>query len=296
MAGGSLTGVDVIRQIYQMLEEGIPKWAILPTNAHDVGNMFSYFMMSSGAPALDRLVDKHLQNATITIYFRDYSHDTIMGALQQAKDYIAAHPLEKVDFKLAGGLFGILAAVNEEVAWSYRWNLLLVLVTVFILSFLTYWSLAGALIVMIPSIVAQPLTEAIMYWANIDMNINSLPIAAIGIGIGIDYGYYVLSRITEESVRFTDIDLAIEEALMTTGRAILFTGTTLTASVIFWLFFPMRVQAEMALLLTLILFLHIVGALVFIPATVSLLKPRFVTATAPAAEPAVLQESKATVS
>ena len=116
-----------------------------------------------------------------------------------------------------------------------------------------------------------------MYWTSIDMNINSLPIAAIGIGIGIDYGYYVLSRITEEYSRFLDFDQAIEEALMTTGRAILFTGTTLTASVIFWLFFPMKFQAEMAFLLTLILFLHVVGALVFIPSTVSLLKPHFAT-------------------
>jgi predicted RND superfamily exporter protein len=276
MAGGSVSGVDVIRQLYQMFEEGVPKWAILPSDSHDVGNMFSYFLMSAGAPALDRLVDKSLQHATITIFFHDYSHDTIMGALLRAQDYIAAHPIDKVEFKLASGLFGILAAINDEVAWSYRWNLILVLVTVFLLSFLTYWSVEGALIVMIPSIVAQPLTEAIMYWASIDMNINSLPVAAIGIGIGIDYGYYVLSRIVEEMERFSDVDRAIEEALMTTGRAILFTGTTLTASVIFWLFFPMRFQAEMAFLLTLILFLHIVGALLFIPSIVSLRKPAFV--------------------
>ncbi len=287
-AGGSVSGVDIIRQMYRMFEEGVPKWAILPSDSHDIGNMFSYFLMSAGAPALDRLVDKDLQNATITIFFHDYSYDTITGALHRAKEYIATNPEEKIDFRLAGGLFGILAAVNDEVEWSYRWNLILVLGTVFILSFLTYWSLAGALIVMIPSIVAQPLTEAIMYWANIDMNINSLPIAAIGIGIGIDYGYYVLSRITEEYPRFADVDQAIEEALMTTGRAILFTGTTLTASVVFWLFFPMKFQAEMALLLTLILFLHIVGALLFIPSMVSLFKPRFATAGAEQREPSRL--------
>jgi predicted RND superfamily exporter protein len=296
MAGGSTSGVDIIRQTYQMFEEGIPKWAILPSDSHDVGNMFSYFLMSAGAPALERFVDKDLQNATITIFFRDYTHDTIMGALDRAKEYIAANPVDKLDFRLAGGLFGILAAVNEEVEWSYRVNLYLVLATVFILSFLTYWSLAGALIVMIPSIVAQPLTEAIMYWTNIDMNINSLPIAAIGIGIGIDYGYYVLSRITEEYEHFPDIDQAIEEALMTTGRAILFTGTTLTASVIFWLFFPMKFQAEMALLLTLILFLHIVGALLFIPSMVSLFKPRFATAGAAMSTSAPVQKRKLSVS
>jgi hypothetical protein len=100
-------------------------------------------------------------------------------------------------------------------------------------------------------------------------------VAAVGIGIGIDYGYYVLSRIVEEYRKTPDFDTANSEALMTTGKAIMFTGTTLTAAVIFWLVFPMKFQAEMALLLALLLFFHIVGALVFIPAFVSLLKPRF---------------------
>ncbi|MBI3247772.1 MAG: MMPL family transporter [Deltaproteobacteria bacterium] len=277
MAGGSVSIVDLLRQLYRRFQEGVPKWAVLPSESRDIGNLVGMMLMGDGAGALERFVDKNIQHASITIYFRDYSHDTIMSALRSARDYIDANPIDGIEFRLAGGLIGILAAVNEEVEWSYRVNLYLVLATVFVLSFLTYRSVLGALIVMIPSIVAQPLTEAIMYWTSIDMNINSLPIAAIGIGIGIDYGYYVLSRITEEYGRFRDFDQAIEEALMTTGRAILFTGTTLTASVVFWLFFPMKFQAEMAFLLTLILFLHVVGALVFIPSTVSLLKPRFAT-------------------
>ena len=176
---------------------------------------------------------------------------------------------------LAGGLIGLLAAVNEEIENSYRINLYLVLGTVFVLSYLTYWSLMGAIIVMLPSLIAQPLTEAVMYLWGIDMNINSLPVAAVGIGIGIDYGYYVLSRIVEEYAECQDFDLANERALLTTGRAIFFTGTTLVASVALWIFFPMRFQAEMALLLSLILIFHVVGALIFIPAAVSLLKPRF---------------------
>jgi len=275
LAGGSFSGADVIRQLYQMFEEGVPKWAILPSEPRHIGNLLGFFLQTAGAPGLERLVDRDLQNATVTIYFKDDRRDTVVEAIRLAKEYIAANPVDALDFRLACGVIGMLAAVNEEVEWSYQVNLYLVLAIVFVLSFLTYRSLAGALIVMIPSIVAQPLTEAIMYWTGIDMNLNSLPVAAIGIGIGIDYGYYVLSRITEEYERHVDIDLAIAEALMTTGRAILFTGATLTASVIFWLFFPMKFQAEMAFLLTVILFLHVMGALVFIPSMVSLFRPRF---------------------
>lgn len=275
LVGGSITVTTMARRLYQMFQEGIPKWAIIPDNPRDVGNIFYQFLNTLGADDLDHFIDKTSQNATITVYYKDYNHETVVGSIDMARKFIENNPVENIEFRLAGGLLGILAAVNEEVDWSYKWNLILVMVTVFVLSVLTYASVVGALIVMIPSIVAQPLSEAMMYWLGIDANINSLPVAAVGIGIGIDYGYYVLSRIVEEFQRLGDHDRAIEEALMTTGRAIMFTGTTLTVSVIFWIFFPMKFQSEMAVLLTLLLFLHVVGALAFIPGVVSLLRPRF---------------------
>jgi len=275
LVGGSITITNMARRLYQMFQEGIPKWAIIPDNPRDVGNVFYQFLNTVGADDLDNFLDKNSQNATITVFYKDYNHETVVGSIDMARQFIEANPVENITFRLAGGLLGILAAVNEEVEWSYKWNLILVMVSVFVLSVLTYASVVGALIVMIPSIVSQPLSEAVMYWMGIDANINSLPVAAVGIGIGIDYGYYVLSRIVEEFQRFGDHDRAIEEALMTTGRAIMFTGTTLTASVIFWVFFPMKFQSEMAILLTVLLFFHVVGALAFIPGMVSLLKPRF---------------------
>jgi hypothetical protein len=275
LVGGSITITTMARRLYQMFQEGIPKWAIIPDNPRDVGNIFYQFLNTLGSDDLDMFIDKNSQNATITVFYKDYNHETVVGSIDMARQFIEQNPIENLNFRLAGGLLGILAAVNEEVEWSYKWNLILVMVTVFVLSVLTYASVVGALIVMIPSIVAQPLSEAMMYWMGVDANINSLPVAAVGIGIGIDYGYYVLSRIVEEFQRFGDHDRAIEEALMTTGRAIMFTGTTLTVSVIFWIFFPMKFQSEMAVLLTLLLFLHVVGALAFIPGTVSLLKPHF---------------------
>jgi hypothetical protein len=66
---------------------------------------------------------------------------------------------------------------------------------------------------------------------------------------------------------------------------VIFTGTSLIASVMYWVFFPMKFQAEMALLLVMILLFHVAGALLFIPAAVSILKPRFAKSTAPAPMP-----------
>ncbi len=275
--GGAVTAATLLKKIFRTFHEADPKWEMLPTRNDHVSQLF--FLLTSGTRRgeMDRFFDMNYTNATISVFYRDYTHETIENSITRAKQYIAEHEgdASSVRYRLAGGLIGILAAVNEEVEWSYRVNLILILIVVFLLSYATYVSVTGALIVMLPSLVAQPLSEAVMYLLGIDMNINSLPVAAVGIGIGIDYGYYVLSRIVEELVAGEGFDVAIRRMFETTGKTVLFTGVSLTASIIFWVFFPMKFQAQMALLLVLLLGFHLMGALMFIPPMVSLLKPRF---------------------
>lgn len=278
-AGGSVTATTMLKTIFRVFHEGDPKWEMLPTRNDYIGQLF--FMITAGTRRgeLDRFFSPDYTNATITIFYKNYDHETIKNAIERAKQYIATHtrPQDSVRYRLAGGLFGILAAQIEEVDWSYKVNVPLIFLVIFLLSFLTYWSVMGALIVMLPSIVAQPLCEAVMYLMGIDFNINSLPVAAIGIGIGIDYGYYVLSRIVEEYEVTRDFDEANRRALTTTGEAVMFTGLTITASMVLWLFHPLKFEAQMAFLLMMLMVFHAIGALVFIPAMVSLLRPRFAT-------------------
>jgi uncharacterized protein len=275
--GGTVTATTLLKKIFRTFHEADPKWEILPTRDDHVSQLF--FLLTSGTRRgeMDRFFDMNYTNATIAVFYKDYTHETIEHSIARAKQYIAAHgaDIEGVRYRLAGGLIGILAAVNEEVEWSYRVNLMLILIVVFLLSYATYVSIIGALIVMLPSLVAQPLSEAVMYLFGIDMNINSLPVAAVGIGIGIDYGYYVLSRIVEELSTGVSFDVAIRRMFQTTGKTVLFTGVSLTASIIFWVFFPMKFQADMALLLVLLLGFHLMGALMFIPPMVSFFQPRF---------------------
>jgi predicted RND superfamily exporter protein len=276
--GGTVTAGSLLKKLFRVFHEGDPKWEILPGNNDHVAQLFFLLTSNTRRGEMDRFFDDDYKNATIQVFYKDYTHETIAHSIARAKEYIAAHDEgQAVRYRLAGGLIGILAAVNEEVEWSYRVNLLLILIVVFILSYITYMSVIGALIVMLPSLVAQPLSEATMYLLGIDFNINSLPVAAVGIGIGIDYGYYVLSRMVEELSEGDGFDAAVRRTFETTGKTVLFTGMSLTASIIFWVFFPMKFQAQMALLLVLLLAFHLIGALMFIPPMVALFKPRFAT-------------------
>jgi hypothetical protein len=275
-AGGTLTFTNMIKRIFRMFHEGHPKWEMLPEDPNHLSQIGFQIENSSSPGEMDRWVDYSWTNATITCFYRDYNNELIHRCIDKAKEFIEANPVENVRFRLAGGLIGILAAVNEEVEYSYWASLIAVFVAVFILCILTFRSVAAGFILIIPLAVSQILSEAFMLVKGIDLNINSLPVAAIAVGIGIDYGIYLMARISEEFQASGDYAYANRRALETTGKAIIFTATTLIAGVFFWIFIDLKFQAEMGLLLCLLMFLNMVNALVFVPTLVTVFKPRFV--------------------
>ncbi len=275
-AGGTLTFTNMIKRIFRMFHEGHPKWEMLPEDPRHLSQIGFQIENSSSPGEMDRWVDYSWTNATITCFYRDYNNELIHRCIEKAKEFIEANPVENVRFRLAGGLIGILAAVNEEVEYSYWASLIAVFVVVFILCILTFRSVAAGFILIIPLAVSQILSEAFMLVKGIDLNINSLPVAAIAVGIGIDYGIYLMARISEEYQASSDYNHANRRALETTGKAIVFTATTLIAGVFFWIFIDLKFQAEMGLLLCLLMFLNMVNALVFVPTLVTIFKPNFV--------------------
>jgi len=275
-AGGSLTFTNLIKRIFRMYHEGNPRWEMIPDDPRHLGQI-GFLVASNTSPGeMNRWLDPTWTNATITCFYKEVNNEGIHRAIDQAKAFIADHPSEKIRFRLAGGLMGILAAVNEEVEYSYWASLLVVFVAVFLLCVATFRSVTAGLVLIIPLAVSQILSEVFMLLAGIDLNINSLPVAAIAVGIGIDYGIYLLARISEEFQATGDYGAANRRAVETTGKAIIFTATTLIAGVIFWVFIDLKFQAEMGMLLALLMFLNMVDALILIPSLVRIFRPRFV--------------------
>jgi predicted RND superfamily exporter protein len=111
---------------------------------------------------------------------------------------------------------------------------------------------------------------------GIGINLQSLPVSTIAIGIGVDYGIYLLSRIKEEYGNLGNLDSAIKEAIKTAGNAIVLTGIIIIAGVVFWGFSDIKFQADMGLLLSIVTFFHLLGTLLLIPALVQIIKPKFI--------------------
>ena len=113
---------------------------------------------------------------------------------------------------------------------------------------------------------------------NIGLNINTLPVQSVGVGIGVDYAIYIVDRIRQEVVETADIDEAVRRAVRTTGMAVTFTATTIVGGIVLWSFSNLRFQAEMAQLLVILMVINMLGAITIGPAFYSILRPKVATA------------------
>ncbi|MFQ5699929.1 MAG: RND family transporter [Myxococcota bacterium] len=182
------------------------------------------------------------------------------------------------EFVLAGGLMGTYAAVNEEVERSHIANILLIFLIVFTFVSTAYRSLSAGSIIMYSLAMGTMGSLCFMAWRGNGLNINTLPVQGVGVGIGVDYAIYVTDRIRQEYSWCGDLDEGIRRAIRTTGMAVSFTATTLVGGIIGWVASNLRFQAEMAQLLVILMVINMLGGIVLVPAMFSIFRPKFFAA------------------
>lgn len=278
----TLSAYDFLPPINGNLFGGYFKWDTIPTNIEKSTQLFFLLTQNSAPNDFDLYFSRDLKNANIVVFFKDHTGETIRNGIATAKDFIKNNKdiLENAgaNIQLASGNIGALAAINETVTQSQLLNFTLVMGSVFLLCAFTYRSVVAAIILMIPLNLANLIALSVMKGLGIGLNINTLPIISVGVGVGIDYGIYLLSRICEEYQKYQEYSLVTAtNAIKTTGKAIFFTATTMISGVILWYFLSsLRFQAEMGLMLAIIMFVNMIGALLLIPTIVYLFKPKFI--------------------
>ncbi len=186
-----------------------------------------------------------------------------------------AEQVSKADFLYSGGQVGIVEALNAEITKS---NLNIMIAIVFVIGtciVLYYRSLVVALILLTSLATANALTYAFMAWKGVGLNVSTLPLTALGVGLGVDYGIYMVDRIKEEYGKNAEcVYEAVHQAFRTSGNAIFITAVTMIGPLLPWAFMsPLRFQSEMGMLLGVVLFMNMLGSLLFIPAALTIFKP-----------------------
>ena len=209
------------------------------------------------------------------------------------EDYVAALPFDRARFRLAAGYGGLLAAVNEVIIRTEALVTGLAFFIVFLFCALAYRSVVAGLLFLTPLFISNYLTYALMGALQIGLDVNALPVVALGVGLGVDYGLYIVGRIEEEFRRSGDLAKAIIHSLTTAGKAVFFTAGTMVVGVIFWAWSFLRFQADMGLLLVFWMVMSMLGGLVLLPTLIWLIKPKFLVRRAERARAAAAAAAEA---
>ena len=250
----------VARTINASWNEGSLKWRTLPRNRYMLVQSVSPVSTGSGLLNLDCSV------MPVSIYTADHKAETIASVVEAVKEFSAANPNERITFRLASGNVGVMAATNEEVEASQFPILAYVYAAVIVLCLLSFRSVAATVCIIVPLAVVSLLAYALMAVLEIGLKVSTLPVVALGVGIGVDYGIYIYGRLRIHLKQGLDFATAYERTLATTGAGVVLTGLTLAAGVATWIVAPLKFQADMGTVLTFMFLVNMIGAVVLLPA------------------------------
>ena len=250
----------VAKMINAGWNEGSPKWRVLPRNASSMSQAVTYIDTSTG------LLNGDCSVMPVMIFTADHKAETIDRVVAAVKEFRTRHGSDAVKFQLATGNVGVMAATNEVVAAAQFPMLLWVWAAVIVLCLVSFRSVAGTLCVILPLGLVSLLSYALMAILEIGLKTSTLPVVALGVGIGVDYGVYIWGRMITIRKTGTVLVDSFRETFTITGNGVLFTGLTLATGVATWMFSPLKFQADMGVLLTFMFLFNMVGAIVLLPA------------------------------
>jgi predicted RND superfamily exporter protein len=273
--------------------EGNIRWRILPRDNYLLRQAIGGIDTDTG------LLNRDCSAMPILVFTSDHRAETIAAVVARVKELRQELSIGELDFRLenealenlagsgdvsaeqlrfqlATGNVGVMAATNEDIEAAEKPMLALVFGSIIALCMFTYRSFRGTICIVLPLILVSTLAESLMAIYGIGLKVNTLPVVALGVGIGVDYGIYYYNRLHDLLEEGLLLDEANYQTLRLTGKAVIFTGFTLAAGVGTWMFSSLQFQADMGILLSFIFLANMVGAIVLLPALVRfLLKSKF---------------------
>jgi len=245
--------------------EGNFKWFNLTPNRGSLG------AVQETAPR--ELFNQNCSMLSLYVYLKDHKAETLTRVVDKVEEFSAKNNTPQVQFLLAAGSAGIEAATNIVVKKAMHDMLFLVYGAVIILCYITFRSWRAVVVAVLPLVLTSILCEVLMVWLGMGVKVATLPVIALGVGIGVDYALYVLSVVLARMHGGANLSDAFHQALQFTGRVVILTGVTLAIAVGTWIFSPIKFQADMGIILAFMFLWNMLGALILLPALAHFLLP-----------------------
>ena len=240
------------------MNEGSLKWSEIPRSQDNLNAIITR------APR--EMFNQNCDLLTVYAYLKDHKADTLNSVVGVVEAFAASHATPELRILNAAGNAGIEAATNIVVKKANVEMLGLVYLAVIVLAFITFRSWQAVICAVLPLMLTSVLCEALMVWLNIGVKVATLPVIALGVGIGVDYALYIMTVTLARLKGGMSLSEAYYKALTFTGKVVVLTGITLGIAVATWAWSPIKFQADMGILLAFMFIWNMLGALILLPA------------------------------
>jgi len=255
----------IARTINSGYSEGSLKWRVLPHNRDMLAQAVGRVETSTGLTNLDGSV------LPVMVFLEDHKADTLRRIVAAVKAFDEKNGTEKARFRLAGGNAGVMAATNEVVEAAQFPILIYVYVAVALLCLASYRSIKAVVCIVLPLALVSVLAHSLMHAMEIGLKTSTLPVVALGVGEGVDYGIYLFSCFIAQRRKGLSFAESMDATMTQVGSAVVFTGLTLSVGVGTWAFSALQFQADMGILLMFMFLMNMVFAILLLPAIARLL-------------------------
>ncbi|WP_298221976.1 RND family transporter [Acidocella sp.] len=250
--------------------EGSPRWRTIDRDPAILNDAANYVADSN-----PDMFNSARTTGPVIAFLRDHKAATLTSVVNLVSEFQKLNNSKKLVFLMAAGNAGIEAATNIAVKEANRDMLIYVYLAVIALCFVTFRDWRAVLIAVIPLAMTSVLAEALMVILGIGVKVATLPVVALGVGIGVDYSLYLVSVLLRHLRAGCELREAYCRSLEFTGRVVALIGVTLSVAVATWYFSPIKFQADMGVLLAFMFLWNMLGALVIIPSLACfLLRPK----------------------
>jgi len=246
------------RRVNMALTEGSLKWYDLFPSQAMINFVTNQTVRGYANDSCDLL--------TLYVYLSDHKADTLTRVVKVVEEFAGDNNTEDVKFLLAAGSAGIDAATNIVVEKANRQILFMVYAVVILMCYITFRNWRAVACAILPLIVTSILAEAVMAKLGIGVKVSTLPVIALGVGIGVDYALYILNVVLGHVRAGRNLTEAFYRADLFTGKVVMLIGITLSVAVATWAFSPIKFQADMGLMLAFMFMVNMIGALILHPA------------------------------
>jgi uncharacterized protein len=276
--GRTFSVADLMANGGAALREFEPKWNVLPTTRLHTGQLLGGLLAGASPLSTAYIITPRRDATQITVYCKDREGDNVQRIVARTEAFFRnpKNHIPGVTFRPGGGIIGQLAAANQKIIDNDLLLNVLAFATIYMIVLVTYRSFMAGFYLLFPLLLANAAINAYMGAHDIGININTLPVVTVGVGFGIDYAIYIVSRIIEELALGREIEQATYQTLVTSGKAVAFTALTLVASVLPWYWSSIRFDAEMGLLLAVWMFVAMLGAMTILPVMIVMFDPAFI--------------------